>query len=180
MFTRSMSNIYGLVLSMACVVHCILMPVCLASLPNWGLDWMASPYFHQVLAVLGVAIGIWALVPGWRRHRRHVVLLWAACGLLVMNYAAFAGDDCCATPAANSTAETKSCCQDSCCAVAKSEIEATQTESASFVPVWSWLWQHPTAFGALCLAWAHCLNGSCSRKCCQPVPAPSPEDEMEA
>ncbi|WP_197999405.1 MerC domain-containing protein [Gimesia chilikensis] len=175
-----MSNIYGLVLSLACVVHCILMPVCLASLPSWGLGWMASPYFHQILAVLGVAIGIWALVPGWKRHRRHIVLLWAAGGLLVMNYAAFAGDDCCAATASESSKQTMSCCQDSCCAVSKQEDEVPQTESASMVPAWNWLWQHPTALGALCLAWAHCLNGSCSRKCCQQATTTSSVDEREA
>jgi len=179
MDTRSFSNLYGLVLSMACVVHCVLMPVCIASLPSWGLGWMASPYFHKVLAVLGVAIGIWALVPGWRRHRRHIVLLWAGCGLLVMNYAAFAGEDCCAATTSDSTAETMSCCQDSCCAVTKSEDSMDQADTASLTSVWGWLWQHPTAFGALCLAWAHCLNGSCSRKCCQRENSPTDVCEME-
>lgn len=189
----SLTNLTGLVLSLACVVHCILTPVFLASLPSWGLSWLASPYLHQVLAIIGVAIGMATLVPGWRRHRKTSVLVWAAGGLLIMNYAAFAGGDCCAAPA-DGTNATASCCAahapqpktDSCCtahaAVAKADsgcchtgCESTlvagesesQANEASMIPLFGWLWQHPTAFGAVCLAWAHCLNGGCSRRCCQ-------------
>ncbi|MEW4487050.1 MerC domain-containing protein [Thalassoglobus sp. JC818] len=165
--TRSLSNLTGLILSVACVIHCMLVPVFISSLSTWGLDWLASLYFHQVLAIVGVAIGIWTLVPGWRLHQRHSVLMWAALGLLVMNYSAFAGGDCCAAEAKTSGQETVSACQDSCCHTPVEVSLKDQSALGSFSTAFSWLWQHPTAFGAACLAWAHCLNGGCTRKCCQ-------------
>ncbi len=168
MVVRSVSNLSGLALSLACVVHCILMPVCIASLPSWGLSWLASPMVHRVLAVGGIMIGLVTLLPGWKTHHRHSVLVFAACGLLVMNYSAFFGDDCCTIPAAT-TADAAGCCHDACCSKPETIPQPTQTSNLLEAnrPLWGWLLQHPTVFGATCLAWAHCLNGRCSRRCCQ-------------
>ncbi|TWT35098.1 MerC mercury resistance protein [Thalassoglobus neptunius] len=165
--TRSLSNLTGLILSVACVIHCMLVLVFISSLSSWGLDWLASLYFHQVLAIVGVTIGIWTLVPGWRLHRRHSVLMWAALGLVVMNYSAFAGGDCCAAVPESSGDEASTACQSSCCQSTVDVNLVDQSSLGSFTTAFSWLWNHPTAFGAACLAWAHCLNGGCTRKCCQ-------------
>lgn len=110
---RTLSNLTGIALSVACVIHCMLMPLCIASLPSWGLTWLAHPSVHQVLALMGIGIGLWTLLPGWRVHRRSSVLALATVGLAIMNFAAFAGHDCCAVNAVDST--TPSCCEKSCC-----------------------------------------------------------------
>ena len=173
---RSLTNLTGLILSVGCVIHCMLMPLVLASLPAWGLSWLAGPQTHQVLALLGIAIGLWALLPGWRVHRRHAVLLLAGTGLLVMNYVAFFGDACCsADPSQASANGSLAYCTESCCTVSLAENgnppqTATQLNSSNvgaFISVWNWLLHHPTAFGAALLAWAHCLNGVCGRACCR-------------
>lgn len=170
---RSLSNLTGLILSVACVIHCMLMPVLLASLPDSGLSCLSHPYVHQFLALLGVGLGLWTLIPGWRRHQRHPVLILAGVGLLVMNYAAFFGEDCCGNVAANSS-EVPACCQHGVCTLAETEATGTNAapgphrESAASAMVFaSWLWQHPTACGAALLAWAHCLNGACRQRCCR-------------
>lgn len=166
MVVRSVSNLSGLVLSLACVIHCILMPVCLASLPSWGLSWLASPAVHQVLAVIGIMIGLFTLLPGWRVHDRHSVLVFAAIGLFVMNYSAFFGEACCTIPVTETSAA--GCCHDTCCnPVAVPPVANTSRLSDANLPLWGWLFNHPTVLGATCLAWAHCLNGRCSRRCCQ-------------
>lgn len=147
------------------------MPLCLASLPSWGLEWLVSPLVHQLLALLGIAIGLGTLVPGWRQHRRSRVLFLALVGLGVMNYAAFAGEECCSVPAdASPGDEVPACCQTRACTENEEAIESLQPSSQfnnSFASLGSWLWAHPTAFGAALLAWAHCLNGNCTRNCCQ-------------
>ena len=173
---RSWTNITGLLLSIACVIHCMLMPLCIASLPSWGLDWLVSPRVHQMLAVIGMAIGVATLVPGWREHRRSTVLLLAFVGLGIMNHAAFAGDNCCELPAGGASGEAlPACCRESCCAKPESEEAATGETafttagslSAGLERPWHWLWAHPTAFGAALLACAHLLNGRCTRGCCR-------------
>ncbi|WP_166820370.1 MerC domain-containing protein [Thalassoroseus pseudoceratinae] len=166
MTARSLSNLSGIVLSIACIIHCILMPVLLTSLPSWGLSSLASPWFHKSMALLGIAVGVLTLVPGWKQHRRTAVLLWAGCGLLVMNYSAFLGDECCQIPETSVASAAGACCHDACCAATPVEESDDDMQMAS-VPYWGWLWQHPTVLGAACLAWAHRLNGGCVRKCCQ-------------
>jgi len=106
--SRTLSNTAGFVLSIGCVIHCMLMPICLASLPSLGLSWLASPFVHQSLALVGIAIGLWTLVPGWRTHQRSSVLILALVGLSIMNYAAFAGDHCCSVTEDSALPQ---CCQ---------------------------------------------------------------------
>ena len=169
MAVRSVPNLSGFALSLACVIHCILMPVCLASLPSWGLSWLASPNVHKVLALVGVMIGMVTLVPGWRAHQRNSVLVFATVGLLIMNYSAFFGADCCTIPTADASAVSQDCCHDTCCSTQAKVPQAVEKGDSqkSGLPVWGWLFRHPTVLGATCLAWAHCLNGRCSSKCCQ-------------
>jgi len=167
----------------------MLMPLCLASLPAWGLDWLVSPRVHQMLALCGVAIGLVTLVPGWHAHRKASVLLLALVGLMIMNFEAFAGEECCTTEEfiveVASEDAVPSCCQKpkrkSCCAASQSppsdELESTAESNpevsesrltvSSIFSVGEWFRSHPTAFGAALLAWAHCLNGRCRRRCCQ-------------
>ncbi|QDT35403.1 MerC domain-containing protein [Thalassoglobus polymorphus] len=185
---RTFSNLTGLVLSIACVIHCMLMPVVISSLPAWGLTWLARPVFHQVLALAGIAIGVWTLVPGWKQHRRHAVLVFGVLGLVVMNYVAFWGDDCCGGETHAGGAAGESCTQ-ACCAIgADSSVRLetqnrevasadglTSTHAASGASQWAWLFQHPTAWGAALLAWAHCFNGACTKACCQRRKGPSAE-----
>lgn len=175
-FIRSLSNLYGLILAFGCVIHCMTMPLLLASLPAWGLTWLVSPRLHQVLALLGIAIGLWALLPGWKAHRRSTVILLAGSGLLIMNYAAFFGTECCQVASNNNaTSSLPECCQDSCCSTSVSEEKKNEevaiTEKAdvlaALLTFLNWLSSHPTAIGATLLAWAHCLNGLCGRACCQ-------------
>lgn len=170
---RSLSNLTGLVLSVGCVIHCMVMPVLLASLPSSGGMWLSEPIVHQVLGLLGIGIGVWTLIPGWRGHRRHSVLLLAGIGLLVMNYAAFFGEDCCGDGASLSDG-FPACCHAGACpatgvtgAADDGATNSGREATASALLIASWLWHHPTACGAALLAWAHCLNGACRKHCCR-------------
>ncbi|WP_197993224.1 MerC family mercury resistance protein [Gimesia aquarii] len=176
-FIRSLSNLSGLILAVGCIIHCMMMPLLLASLPAWGLTWLVSPRLHQILALLGIGIGLWALLPSWRVHGRSTVILLAGSGLMIMNYAAFFGTECCQIhPNNQETNQLPECCQDSCCSTSVSEKYKNEevvaiTEKAdvlvALLTFLNWLSSHPTAIGATLLAWAHCLNGLCGRACCQ-------------
>lgn len=92
----------GIVVSVACAIHCAAMPLVIASLPAMGLTFLADASFHKVMAVACSLLAGAAFVPGWRRHRRLLPIGVAAVGLLLITTAAFAVEaDCCpATPPA--------------------------------------------------------------------------------
>lgn len=87
----------GIAASVGCAVHCAATPILLAFLPALKLtEWMASPEFHQVAAIVCgglVAISIW---PAFRRYRDYRVLGLSTAGLsLIMAAAFFLPDHCC-------------------------------------------------------------------------------------
>ena len=169
--SRAITNLVGLGLSIGCVIHCILMPVCIASLPSLGLAWLSNPLVHQALAVTGIVIGLATLIPGWLQHHRHAVPGLALCGLVIMNYAAFHGDRCCEHDA---DAGARNTCSAECCSGHSQSMASTAHRSAvseAGFPLltfaWSWLLAHPTVIGAVLLASAHGLNHSCAQACCR-------------
>ena len=82
----------GVWASTACVVHCLLTPVLLSMSSVLAHLLPSEESTHRSLAVAIAAIGGIALVRGYRRHRRQVVLWQMAAGLLCIGFAAFAGD----------------------------------------------------------------------------------------
>jgi hypothetical protein len=87
----------GIAASVLCAVHCAATPILLACLPALQLtEWMASPRFHQIAAVVCsslVAIAIW---PTFRRFGDYRVLGLSSAGLaLIISAAFFLPDHCC-------------------------------------------------------------------------------------
>jgi hypothetical protein len=87
----------GIVASVGCAVHCAATPVLLAFLPSLKLtDWMASPQFHQVAAILCVGLVSISIWPAFRQFRDYRVLGLSSMGLgLVIAAAFFLPDQCC-------------------------------------------------------------------------------------
>ncbi|GMV13402.1 MAG: MerC domain-containing protein [Polyangiaceae bacterium] len=80
----------GMIVSIACVAHCIAVPLVLGLLPAFGLSFLAKDGLHEVLAVVVLLVAILAFAPGYRVHRlRHVPALGAA-GVTLLSGAAFA------------------------------------------------------------------------------------------
>jgi len=71
----------GVMLSAACLLHCLLTPVLLASLPALGMRF-AHGSFHAIFALLVLAAAALALVPGFRMHGHRSVLVLGALGTL--------------------------------------------------------------------------------------------------
>jgi len=82
----------GIVVSAACFVHCILTPVVL-SLSAVSAHYLPSEErVHRILAVCVAAIGGFAILTGYRKHRRSRVLLLMSSGLLLIFGGAYWGD----------------------------------------------------------------------------------------
>ena len=190
------SDWLGMVASIACAIHCAVMPFVIASLPALGLSFLADEAFHKWMALICFGIALAAFIPGWRKHRRLLPAAIGMIGLTLISGAAFglAGECCpsCAEVAANvqpadaSTVDpicTEECCE-LCAAEAASEMDASDEPDSgtaqhaslsplsaiSFLsPIAPWL----TPIGGLILVAAHLLNRrfGCLCGCCESNPA---------
>jgi hypothetical protein len=89
----------GIAASALCAVHCAATPVLLACLPTLQFtEWMASPEFHQIAAIICVSLVSISIWPAFHRHRDYRVLGLSTTGLALILGAAFLlPDSCCST-----------------------------------------------------------------------------------
>ena len=82
----------GIIASALCFVHCILTPVVLSLSAVWAHYLPSEERFHRALAMLVAAIGCFAIINGYRKHRRLRVLLLMSTGLSFIFAGAYLGD----------------------------------------------------------------------------------------
>jgi MerC mercury resistance protein len=70
--------------SLACAVHCAVLPLLLAALPAIGLAWLDSAWVDWGMVVLASAIALRAHQGGFAVHRRCLPAGVAIAGLLVI------------------------------------------------------------------------------------------------
>jgi hypothetical protein len=83
------TDLVGMTLSAACVVHCLLLPVAVLAAPAWNA-WLGDTEneLHWVLFVVALLVTGYALLAGFRRHGAPGVVVIGTMGLLVMLAAA--------------------------------------------------------------------------------------------
>jgi hypothetical protein len=65
----------GIGTSVACAIHCALLPLVLTALPIFGVNIIENKPFEYSMILLAFAIGAYALSHGFRRHHRNAVPL---------------------------------------------------------------------------------------------------------
>jgi hypothetical protein len=87
----------GIAASALCAVHCAATPFLLACLPTLQFtEWMASPQFHQIAAIVCVALVSVSIFPAFHRHRDYRILGLSTTGLsLILGAAFLLPDNCC-------------------------------------------------------------------------------------
>ncbi len=87
----------GIIASVICAIHCAATPILLALLPTLTFtEWMSSPRFHQIAAIVCVGMVSLAIWPAFRRFRDYGVLSLSTAGLgLLLAAAFFLPDECC-------------------------------------------------------------------------------------
>lgn len=75
----------GVGTSLACAIHCAVLPVVLTSLPIFGINIIENNKFEYCMIFFACAIGMYALSHGYRKHhqRARPLLLFAA-GMLLL------------------------------------------------------------------------------------------------
>lgn len=82
----------GELLSLGCILHCLASPLIAVVAAGAGLGAVAEGRVHLYLAVMVLVVGVLALAPGYRRHRRCRVPMAAAVGAALVWLPAVAGD----------------------------------------------------------------------------------------
>lgn len=65
----------GIGASLACAIHCALLPLFLTSLPLFGINIINNETFEVVMIIIAFGIGSYALYHGYRKHH-HSLLPW--------------------------------------------------------------------------------------------------------
>ncbi|MFY7879791.1 MAG: MerC domain-containing protein [Lacibacter sp.] len=65
----------GIAASVACAIHCALMPLFISSLPLFGVNLVHNPLLELLLLGLAFGIGISTLWHGYKKHHHRIITL---------------------------------------------------------------------------------------------------------
>jgi hypothetical protein len=69
----------GITTSLACAIHCALLPLFLTSLPIFGIEIIHNRLFEFFMILLAFAIGVYSLYHGWKKHHHQWLPLFIFC-----------------------------------------------------------------------------------------------------
>jgi|TARA_B110000444_G_scaffold93565_1_gene88355 hypothetical protein len=75
---------FGLTISAACAIHCILLPILLILSPYIELTFITSHGFHESLMYFILPTSLIAFTLGCKRHNDDMVKLGGICGIFVL------------------------------------------------------------------------------------------------
>ncbi len=64
---------FGIAASLACAIHCALLPLVITSLPIFGINIIENKAFEIFMVVLAFAVGIYSLYHGWKKHHHNLL-----------------------------------------------------------------------------------------------------------
>src|SRR6186713_800158 len=62
----------GIATSLACAIHCAILPLVLTSLPLFGINIIHNMSFEWMMISIAFAVGIYSLYHGYIKHHRSV------------------------------------------------------------------------------------------------------------
>lgn len=75
----------GISASLACAIHCALLPLVMTSLPIFGVEIIKNPRFEYGMIFLAFGIGVFSLGHGYKRHHHSFKpLLIFSAGILLL------------------------------------------------------------------------------------------------
>jgi len=82
-------DMLGIAVSTICLVHCLAMPFIITLLPILGWQFLAGKLAHRILAAFVFSFAMFAIVPGYLKHRHKNVLTGMIIGLSLVAIATF-------------------------------------------------------------------------------------------
>lgn len=74
----------GMVASITCAVHCMIMPLVITLLPIFGLSLFATEQFEWILLIVSAILGITSLCFGFRKHKSYQAFSFLGIGLTLL------------------------------------------------------------------------------------------------
>lgn len=62
----------GIATSVACAIHCAVLPIVVTSLPVFGVNIIHNTIFEWAMIALAFFVGIYSLIHGFKKHHRSV------------------------------------------------------------------------------------------------------------
>jgi hypothetical protein len=72
MATKINWDVMGIATSVACAIHCALLPVMVGSLPMFGINIIHNPFFEWSMIGLAFVVGSYSLFHGYVKHHRSI------------------------------------------------------------------------------------------------------------
>lgn len=69
---RAKLDAIGIGASLACAIHCILLPVFFTTLPFLGIEWLENSTLEIITVSISLLVGSLALLNGYRKHHRYI------------------------------------------------------------------------------------------------------------
>jgi hypothetical protein len=63
-------DLLGIFTSVACAIHCALLPLLLSSLPLFGINIINNATFEWLMIAIAFMVGCYALMHGYKRHHK--------------------------------------------------------------------------------------------------------------
>lgn len=63
----------GIAASVACAIHCAILPLVLSSLPFFGINIINNTNFEFLMIFLALLIGLYSLTHGYKKHHHKVL-----------------------------------------------------------------------------------------------------------
>jgi uncharacterized membrane protein YoaK (UPF0700 family) len=75
----------GITTSIACAIHCAVLPLFLSSLPLFGVNIIDNLYFEYLMVLIAFVVGMYALYHGRKKHHhRKLPMLVFTVGILLL------------------------------------------------------------------------------------------------
>ena len=66
----------GIATSVACAIHCVVLPLLVTSLPLFGVNIIHNIFFEWGMIAVAFCIGVYALIHGYKTHHRNLLPVW--------------------------------------------------------------------------------------------------------
>ena len=71
----------GMIASITCAIHCMIMPLIITLLPIFGLSLFATEEFEWILLMISAMLGVTSLCFGFRKHKSFKAFSFLGIGL---------------------------------------------------------------------------------------------------
>ena len=92
MNTQIKADKLSITLSMACMIHCLLMPSCLILTSGFLALTIDNELIHKVFLISVIPISLYALISGFQNHKISFYMYLGISGLWLLIFAVFFGE----------------------------------------------------------------------------------------